>query len=127
MHKTGVIGIDNVISNIHKRLELYHEQSANGMREAIAYIREDMERTPPLIPVDTNKLRGSWHQSFHRGIGGKPGAIFGFEANYALYVHERMDPNIKWQRPGSGPKFFEAALKRNKNKIIELIGRNMKT
>jgi hypothetical protein len=48
-----------------------------------------------------------------------PAMVFGFSANYALMVHEKME--AEWSRPGSGPKYFEAALKANQNKIIETL------
>ena len=48
--------------------------------------------------------------------------LMGFSANYALFVHENMGANFK--RPGSGAKFFEVTLKRNKEKILQIIGNN---
>jgi len=48
--------------------------------------------------------------------------MMGFSANYAMFVHENVGANFK--RPGSGAKFFEAALKRNKGKILEIIRSN---
>lgn len=29
---------------------------------------------------------------------------------YAIYVHENLDPNIKYTTPGTGPKFLERTL-----------------
>ena len=55
--------------------------------------------------------------------------IFGFTAYYAALVHEMVASSsgkpINWTRPGSGPKFFEAAVKRNSN-IINVIAKQMK-
>ena len=58
----------------------------------------------------------------------------GYTANYALYVHENMtmhNPNNpywkrrkKGWRKGSGPKWFETALKRNTGKIIQIVKEN---
>lgn len=53
-----------------------------------------------------------------------PTLILGFSANYATFVHENME--AKFQRSGSGPKFFEKALSRNKGKILEIIANNAK-
>ena len=57
-----------------------------------------------------------------------PVLVMGFSANYATYVHEMVDAGreegINWKRPGSGPKFFESALKRNKKNILEIIREN---
>jgi hypothetical protein len=59
------------------------------------------------------------------------GMRFGFSANYAMYVHERVEGapwgdgvvgDINWNEPGSGPKFLEAAIKRNIDKILIIMG-----
>ena len=47
---------------------------------------------------------------------------FGFSAPYATWVHE-MGEDINWTTPGSGPKFFEQALKKKKSDIIKVIQR----
>lgn len=49
----------------------------------------------------------------------KPLLVMGFSAYYAPYVHENME--AKFQRPGAGPKFLEAALKNNKDIILKTI------
>lgn len=62
-----------------------------------------------------------------------PLLVMGFSANYATFVHEMVDfgrgegniVGINWKRPDSGPKFFESALKRNKDKILETIKKNV--
>ena len=48
-----------------------------------------------------------------------PIVVFGFSANYAMWVHENV--GAKFNRPGSGAKFFEAAIERNKNEMIKVI------
>jgi len=70
--------------------------------------------------------------------------IMGYGANYAIWVHEMGAPMAKldakgeemydkkgalittWTRPGSGPKWFEGALKDNKTKMLQLIGKEAK-
>jgi len=54
----------------------------------------------------------------------KIGIIMGYTANYAWYVHEMIGK--KFKKAGSGPKWFEAALGRNKKKILQIIGDNVK-
>jgi hypothetical protein len=34
--------------------------------------------------------------------------------------------DVNWSRPNSGPKFFESAVKRNKDKILKTIADNAK-
>lgn len=60
-----------------------------------------------------------------------PVVAMGFTANYAIYVHENLEADferpikiggkLKKRRPGAGPKFFEASLKRNQQEIINAI------
>jgi hypothetical protein len=54
----------------------------------------------------------------------EPFMIFGFSANYASIVHERVD--VTFKRPGAGAKFFEAALKRNQAVMLSLIANKAK-
>ena len=54
-----------------------------------------------------------------REKGKGPVVILGFSANYATFVHELIDGNF--QRPGAGAKFFETALKMNKDKMLAVI------
>lgn len=49
--------------------------------------------------------------------------VFGYGAYYAVWVHE-MPEWVNWSREGSGPKWFELAIKRNKNKMLQTIGKN---
>lgn len=50
--------------------------------------------------------------------------VMGFSAFYAIYVHESRE-GIKWTRPGSGPKFFQAALERNEKAMINILQKNI--
>jgi len=73
-----------------------------------------------LIGESSAKAKASIH----------PLVIMGFSASYAAAVHERMTSSsgkaINWSRPGSGPKFFESALTRNRGKILKIIARHAK-
>jgi hypothetical protein len=46
-----------------------------------------------------------------------PFLIMGYSANYAMYVHEMVGTvsgkDIHWNRPGSGPKWFEYAIRKH--------------
>lgn len=60
-----------------------------------------------------------------------PFIFFGYTANYATYVHEMIDvgpwdPVTKrgFKRPGSGSKWFEAALRKHQDNIITIIKEN---
>jgi hypothetical protein len=125
----NIKGFDKVIENLNKEIEKITERSLKGLIESVAYIREDMDKTEPLIPVAPKggNLRASWFATPHR----EEKTLFvvcGFGANYAIYVHEMVDKagkKINWSRPGSGPKFFESSVKRNSQKILEIIKSNV--
>jgi len=131
---TGIQGIDSVIRGLEKSLVRYQAGASAGMIEAVAFLRQDMDTTPPLIPVDIGNLRASWFTSFVKDLQAGRTIIFGFSANYALYVHERIGGGewgeggtvgiVNWSRPGSGPKFMEAALKRNTQEIMRILQAN---
>lgn len=56
------------------------------------------------------------------GVDG-PFVVLGFSAFYAVYVHELLK---KYKRPGSGAKFLENAIDRNKAEILEVIRKEAK-
>ena len=126
MAKKRLKGLDKVLANLNKEILKIKGRTMKGLIEAARLLREDMERTPPLIPVGkTGNLRASWIANpFY--MGNNPLVKIGFTAGYAWFVHEMVDKGskrINWSRPGSGPKFLEAALKRNKKAMLEEIRR----
>lgn len=57
-----------------------------------------------------------------------PLLIMGFSARYAMAVHEGVSSKgnaFKYNLPQSGAKFFESALWRNKEKIVEIIAKEV--
>lgn len=50
--------------------------------------------------------------------------VIGYSANYALFVHEML--GAKFQRPQAGPKWFQAALERNRGEIIRKVAERAK-
>jgi hypothetical protein len=124
-----VKGFDIVLSNLNKEIRAIEGRSMIGLLKAAAMIRKDMDHTPPLIPIDTGNLRASWFavplekSAFSRSYG--PVVKCGFKADYALYVHEMLNPDINWTRTNSGPKFFEYAVKRNRDAVLKIIRDNV--
>lgn len=45
--------------------------------------------------------------------------MFGYTANYGGFVHEML--GATFHRPGSGPKWLEASIKRNTSKMVQII------
>jgi hypothetical protein len=48
--------------------------------------------------------------------------MMGYSTNYGGFVHEMIGANFK--RPGAGPKWLEAHLKRNTGKIVQIVKEN---
>ena len=134
---TGIKGMDVVMSNLNREILAMKGRSMAGLIEASILIRRDMDKTPPLIPVDTGNLRGSWFTTPFKKVVAI-GLKLGFSANYAVFVHEMLGPGKpgfrygpgkgrkRWYepRPGGGPKFFEAALNRNHKQVLHIIAKN---
>jgi hypothetical protein len=123
---TRIKGFNEVMRNLNREIRNIEGRTMQGLIGSAAYIRADMEHTQPLIPVGiTGNLRASWFVTPYKGAKKTIGLIMGFSANYAVYVHEMMESSlgnaINWSRPGSGPKFFESAIKRNVNVILGII------
>ena len=120
-------GIKEVSNQLNKELDKITIRTSKGMLLAAILIRRDMDKTEPKIPVDTGNLRASWFTDPIRTSKG-PALLMGFTANYAAWVHEMGEKkdgtDINWNRPGSGAKFLEAALYRNKDEIINIIRDN---
>ncbi len=135
--KPGISGLDTMMKGLNGKLIEYQVSGVQGMRNAAGFIRRDMEITPPKVPVDIGNLRASWFIESTRQVSqgkNRVGVSFGFSANYAVYVHERMEGapwgdgvvgDINWSRPGSGAKFLESAIKRNVFKILLIIRKKM--
>lgn len=133
--KSGIIGLDQLNKNLNKELEKNKLQSLNGFTRIGILLKREVMTVSPTVPLDTGNLRGSWFTEFMTDIVTRnTGMRFGFSANYARYVHEMMDDTfgaadegINWNEPGSGPKFLEAAMKRNQDRMLlimkEEIGR----
>lgn len=158
---------DAIMLNLNKQLNRVKNKTNKGLIISAIEVRRDMEKTPPLIPVDYGNLRASWfiltgatadigvksyevkggnfrtaenvnilsklkevHQEtvaeMKTEVGKYPiGVAMGFSAYYAAAVHEMVaspkGKQINWSRPGSGAKFFQAALYRNIKKIISIV------
>lgn len=149
------IGTQEVIAALNKKALAIGFGSLQGLLRAAAFLREDMDKTEPKIPVSgrsasdpSRRGTGALRTRYKTVIkptktimskGGTPEhQVFTVEAGwlsapdeYAAYVHEMTQPPyehpIDWSRPGSGPKFFEAAIKRNTGELVRIINDTTKT
>lgn len=148
----NIKGLENISKNINKVISDTNEKSMGGMIRAAIFIRRETEKTIPKTPVDSGNLRASWfvttRKTTQQGSNadgavvatGKsllqikkiPAAMIGFTANYAAAVHEMgvsgatAGKVIKWNRRGSGAKYLETPLLENQDKIIQIIGNEIK-
>lgn len=141
--KKEIASLNKVMKNLNNAINQIENRTMKGLINASIIIRRDMDKTPPLIPIDTGNLRQSWFWT-RTGTKKKPALIIGFSANYAVFVHEmvgadftsprkRYRPGAKARGPrggkyieyvprqGAGPKFFEASLNRNHQEILNAI------
>lgn len=118
--------IEVVMANINAELGKMKAEALPGLTAAANYILTDADvGTSPLVPHDTGTLRSSRFTDPHIDKNDEPSVTLGYKVNYAAAVHEMLwsasgNP-INWNRPGSGPKFFEASLKRNAAKIPGIV------
>ena len=128
--RTRIEGLNRVLDRLDKEIMAIKNRTSKGCLEVVAYVRRDMDKTPPLIPIRTSNLINSWFATPIRDSADRFGVEFGFQANYAAFVHEMLDEvygkKINWSRPGSGPKFFEKALDRNHDEILQIIADHAK-
>ena len=54
----------------------------------------------------------------------RPTVALGYSAYYAWFVHENLVAT-NWQRPGSGPKFLESAIKNNEDAVLSVIAKEV--
>lgn len=74
---------------------------------------EVMAISKERVPVDTGALMNSGYVSLPKQEGNLITVELGYggpSVDYALAVHEDLDPKRHWHRPGSGPKYLEGPL-----------------
>lgn len=113
--KKGLKGVDVVLNNLSKEIRGIENRSASGLAAAALVIEADAIKE---TPVDTGNLRGSSYTEVIEMENG-PGAIIGYTAAYAPFVHE-IDKNYtvgNW-------KFLQNALIRNEARVLRIIQRS---
>ena len=119
-----VRGISNLVNNLNSEARKIEKSTERGLLNAANHLRRSMETKSPKTPVDTGNLRSSWTvQPIPHPT--KKKIRMGYTANYAFFVHEMVggdfDAGVNWSRPGSGPKWFEIAIRRETNAMINEI------
>jgi len=59
--------LQEVVKNLNKEIKGIEGRSLKGMIEGVIDVRRDMDKTSPMIPVDTGNLRQSWFVTTSKG------------------------------------------------------------
>ena len=94
--------VDNVISNLNKKLQEIQNKSLMGLIKGAKLIYEDMESTVPLIPVDLGNLRKSFFIVTSNGgvIQGNSATFVGDDAGKISEGHLATIQEAKGTRAG---------------------------
>jgi hypothetical protein len=142
-----ILGTKQVMSALNKKIAQLGAASYGGLIAVATHIKNDMDATPPLIPIDTGALRAAfkivpkestprlmkveigWPDHQIERKNKKTGKMETVD-QYAAYVHEMTSPpygDVKWTKEGSGPKFFEASIKRNANVAVYIMQKHIQS
>ena len=100
------------------------EAAASTFFKVAGMVLRDSITEEPKAPHKTGHL---WREQKIEQPKIEKGEIsieLGFDAEYASAVHE-MPSNVNWTMTGSGPKFLEAKLIKNKEKYMAELARGM--
>lgn len=136
--KTGFImdfrDFDKKFEKVVKRT--IPQASAKALYEEAPYVLRDAIMETPTVPKSRGVTKGGRR-------GGGPGHLrrsqkierpllfpdisveLGFNAEYAAYVHE-MPRSYLFTIPGSGPKYLESKLIKNKEKYMKNVARRIR-
>lgn len=129
MSPKGKSGMEFDFSEFDKRffkltMKKVPDAYIEAMIAVLPKILKDAITEEPRAPHKTGHLWRRQKIELPKKIGKKIEAIFGFNVPYAAKVHEAPD-NWKWTLEGSGSKFLEVKLIRNKEKyyfeIVEYV------
>lgn len=103
-------GLKGVLSELNRQILKIEGATAEGVEEAALFVEKEATQRAPIL---TGNLRGSaYTRRSSEGIG----AEVGFEAEYAIPVHE-IDKNYT---VGSW-KYLQNAIDENRSQILEII------
>ncbi len=93
------------------------EESAKLEYKVASMVIRDAILEEPRAPHKTGNLWRSQKIEPPRILAGEITIELGFDTEYAAPVHE-MPSNVNWTMAGSGPKYLEAKLIKNKEKYM---------
>ena len=145
-----------VMKNLNREIKKLKGRSMAGLIKGGIIIMRDMDKTPPLIPVDLNNLRASRYMVTGLGKNTEPAPSFEGEekgklkADHSSVVGKQLTKAAGkslvifgfsanyaaaveenndpkvWNRPGSGRAFMQSSIKRNQGKVLKTIAQTAK-
>lgn|SRR2546428_3976434 len=108
MLRIETVGLNEAIIKIDAFSETMRLPIARTMRE---WGEEVMTASKRVVPVgETGNLMNSGHVEGPDLKAATLELLLGYggpAVTYAKAVHENLNPNVHWKRPGSGPKYLE--------------------
>lgn len=101
------------------------EAAADKAFRVAGMVIRDAIMEQPRAPHKTGNLWRSQKIEPPKMLHGEIAIELGFDAKYAAAVHE-MPSNVNWTMAGSGPKFLESKLIRNKEKYMAEIAEGIR-
>lgn len=109
--------------------KLAPEELKKGLFRAASEMLHDADKQEPRTPFKKGDLRGSKTVEQVKIEKGEITVEAGFNIAYAARLHE-MEKNAKvmdhWSLPGSGTKFLQIKMIRNKDKYIQIAANYLK-
>ena len=106
-----VRGLDTVQDNLNNLMRRQERATLKGLLSAGFFVQRESQK---IVPIDTGNLKA--------GASTRPlsesAVQVGYEAEYALEVHENLQARRKGGKPA---KFLQTAIQKNTRKILELI------
>ncbi len=96
-------GIDALRAKIEGAKQALTQNVSAGLFQ---FGEDIMARSEPITPVDTGFLLSTGHVDLPVVSDDTITVTLGYNAEYALTVHENLNPNVRWSRPGSGPLYL---------------------
>jgi len=150
-----LLGVDEVINSLNEKLQKIGNKSMRSLIKAAVLIRRDMDKSPPVVPVDLGNLRASIFifsgstkelKQDANFVGQNSGKL---SADHNTMVSEEMsaisgkklvsigvsasyaeeveyDTSKKRKRPGSGGGWFRSAIARNEQAIVKMVKKDSK-
>ena len=106
-------GLRTVQGNLARAIQQIEGRTAKGVLKAALLVARDAKIK---TPVETGNLRNSQMVTSENRVG-EPSAAIAYQAAYAPFVHERMEP----VHPVGQAKFLESALDENAQRVLEII------